>query len=220
MMDFGAAIKHLRRSDKTISKLIGKVGACTLETKRHRSPFEALLQSIVYQQLNGTAAGTILGRVKAIYPRRRFPRPEDILATPDEKFRAAGLSRAKVAAIKDLADKTLHGVVPSSRTIITLSDLEIVERLRVVRGVGPWTVEMLLIFHLGRPDVWPVTDYGVRKGFAQSYGLADLPSPKALIELGEKWRPHRTIAAWYFWRALDLPGQTRSQRKRGANQEV
>jgi len=216
MTDLTPAIKHLQRSDKTIRELIRKVGACTLQTQRHRSPFEALMQSIVYQQLNGIAASTIFGRVKAIYPRRRFPRPEDILATLDEKLRAAGLSRAKVAAIKDLADKTLQGVVPSSRTIIALSDLEIIERLTVVRGIGPWTVQMLLIFHLGRTDVWPVTDYGVRRGFAQSYGLADLPSPKELIELGEKWRPHRTVAAWYFWRALDLPDdRIRDQKTKG-----
>ncbi len=132
------------------------------------------------------------------------PRPQDVLATPDARLRGAGLSRAKVAAIKDLATHALGGVVPSSRAIRELTDAQIVEQLTVVRGIGPWTVEMLLIFHLGRPDVWPVTDYGVRKGFARAYRLKDLPSPKELIEHGEKWRPYRTIAAWYFWRALEL----------------
>jgi DNA-3-methyladenine glycosylase II len=205
-------LEYLRGADKVLGRLIRKVGPCTIRPPRRRNLFESLVRSVVYQQLNGIAAGTILGRVRALYPRHRFPRPENILATPDEKLRAAGLSRAKVAAIKDLAEKTLQGIVPSSKAIISLTDLEIIERLTVVRGIGPWTVQMLLIFHLGRPDVWPVTDYGVRKGFAQSYGLADLPSPKELIELGEKWRPHRTIAAWYFWRALDLPLNSRKRR--------
>lgn len=161
------------------------------------------MRSIVYQQLNGTAAATILGRVKALYPRRRFPKPEDFLATPDEKLRAAGLSRAKTAAIKDLSSKTLAGVVPSARAIVQMSNEEILERLTTVRGVGPWTVEMLLIFTLGRPDVLPATDYGVRKGFALTYGLKELPKPKELLAFGEKWKPHRTTAAWYFWRALE-----------------
>ena len=204
MTDFTEAVEHLCRSDKVLRGLIRKVGKCLLETKNHRTPFEALAQSITYQQLNGTAAATILARVKALYPQRRFPRPQDVLATPDARLRGAGLSRAKVAAIKDLATHALGGVVPSSRAIRELTDAQIVEQLTVVRGIGPWTVEMLLIFHLGRPDVWPVTDYGVRKGFARAYRLKDLPSPKELIEQGEKWRPYRTIAAWYFWRALEL----------------
>jgi 3-methyladenine DNA glycosylase/8-oxoguanine DNA glycosylase len=156
----------------------------------------------VYQQLNGTAAATILGRVKALYP-GRFPSPEQILGTPDEKLRGAGLSRAKVAAIKDISAKTITGIVPPSRTIAKMTETEIIERLTTLRGVGPWTVEMLLIFTLGRRDVLPVTDYGVRKGFALTYGWKDLPTPKELLEFGEKWRPHRSTAAWYFWRALD-----------------
>ena len=204
MTDFTEAVEHLCRSDKVLRRLIRKVGNCLLETKNHRSPFEALVQSVTYQQLNGTAAATILGRVKALYPGRRFPGPHDVLATTDARLRGAGLSRAKTAAIKDLATHALGGVVPSSRAIRKLSDAEIVEQLTVVRGIGPWTVEMLLIFYLGRLDVWPVTDYGVRKGFARAYRLKDLPSPKELIELGEKWRPYRTVAAWYFWRALEL----------------
>lgn len=204
MNDFSSALKHLRRSDKSLRELIRKVGPCKLETRRHRSPYEALFQAIVYQQLNGTAAGTILGRVKALFPGKRFPTPTDVLASSDADLRKAGLSRAKVAAIKDLALHALKGTVPSSREIRKLTDTEIVERLTTVRGIGPWTVEMLLIFHLGRPDIWPVTDFGVRKGFARIYGLADLPSPKELLTLGEKWRPHRSVAAWYFWRALDV----------------
>jgi 3-methyladenine DNA glycosylase/8-oxoguanine DNA glycosylase len=164
------------------------------------------VQSVVYQQLNGTAASTILGRVKALYPQRRFPTPEDFLNTPDEHLRGAGLSRAKTVAVKDIAAKTLSGLVPNSSVIARMTEAEIVEQLTTVRGVGPWTVEMLLIFTLGRPDVLPVTDYGVRKGFALTYGWKDLPHPKELLEFGERWRPHRTTAAWYFWRALELPG--------------
>jgi len=204
MIDHKQAVEHLSRSDKVLRKLIRTVGPCKLETRNYRSPFEALVQAVTYQQLNGTAAATILGRVKALYPRRRFPRPEDIMATPDTALRGAGLSRAKVAAIKDLAAKAIEGIVPPSRAIVRLSDSEIVERLTSVRGVGPWTVEMLLIFHLGRPDVWPVTDYGVRKGFARVYGNKELPTPKELIAFGERWRPHRSTAAWYLWRATEL----------------
>jgi DNA-3-methyladenine glycosylase II len=178
--------------------------------RRKRSPYESLVRSVAYQQLNGTAAATILGRVLKLYPGQRFPRPEDILSTPEEKLRGAGLSRAKVAAIRDIAAKTIEGVVPTSRVITKMTEVEIIERLTAVRGVGPWTVEMLLIFTLGRTDVLPVTDYGVRKGFALTYGWKELPSPKELLEFGKRWRPHRTTAAWYFWRALDLPAGGRA----------
>lgn len=199
-------LQYLTRSDKILGRLIRRVGPCKLKPRSRRSPFEALVQSVAYQQLNGTAAATILGRVKALYPHRRFPTPEDLLNTPDERLRGAGLSRAKTAAIKDIAAKTLSGVVPGAAAIVKMTELEIVERLTTVRGVGPWTVDMLLIFTLGRPDVLPVTDYGVRKGFALAYGWKELPRPRELLEFGERWRPHRTTAAWYFWRALELPG--------------
>ena len=199
------ALEHLTRADKILARLIAKVGPCSLKPKSRRSPFEALVQSVAYQQLNGTAAATILGRVKALYPGCRFPSPEQILATPDERLRGAGLSRAKTAAIKDIAAKTVSGVVPPLRAIVKMSDAEILERLTAVRGVGPWTVHMLLIFTLGREDVLPTTDYGVCKGFALTYGWKDMPTPNELLEYGERWRPHRTTAAWYFWRALDVP---------------
>src|SRR6185369_4257779 len=198
------AILHLSRADKTLGKLIRRVGSCTLVPKHRRSPFEALVRSVVYQQLNGTAAATILGRVKALFPGRRFPRPEDLLAISDERLRGAGLSRAKTAAVKDISAKTLAGVVPTPRAIAQMSNEEILERLTALRGVGPWTVEMLLIFTLGRQDVLPITDYGVRKGFALTYGWKELPEPKELREFGERWSPHRSTAAWYFWRALEL----------------
>ena len=197
------ALAFLAEADKTLGGLIARVGPCRLKPRRRRSPFEALVQSVVYQQLNGTVATTILNRVKALYP-GRFPTPEDLLSTADEKLRAAGLSRAKTLAMKDIATKTLEGVVPSRKEVTKLSDAELVERLTVVRGVGPWTVEMFLIFTLGRPDVFPVTDYGVRKGFSVTYGWKELPTPKELLAAGEKWRPHRSTAAWYFWRALEI----------------
>ncbi len=197
------AVEHLCRADKALARLIKKVGPCTMKLRR-RTPFVALVSAVTYQQLNGTAAETILKRFIALYPGKRFPTPEDVLATPDERMRAAGLSRAKTAAIKDIAAKTVEGIVPASSVIIKLSNEEIIERLTSVRGVGPWTVEMLLMFTLGRLDVLPATDYGVRKGFAVTFGWKDLPTPKELLEYGERWRPHRSTAAWYLWRALEL----------------
>ncbi len=198
------AIEHLRAVDKTLWMLIQRVGPCTLKPKK-RTPFEALVRSVIFQQLNGTAAQTILNRVKALYPGRRFPRPQDLLNTSDERFRSAGLSRNKTAALRDIATKALTGVIPSPRAIAVMSNEEIIERLTTMRGVGPWTVEMFLIFTLGRADVLPVTDYGVRKGFAQTYRWPELPKPAELLEFGQRWRPYRTTASWYFWRALELP---------------
>ena len=197
------AIKHLTKADKVLGRLIRKVGPCGWKPERRRSPFESLVQAVTHQQLNGTAAKTILGRVKALYPGRAFPSPEDLLATPDDKLRAAGLSRAKVASIKDIAAKTLEGIVPTSRAIARMDNEAIITQLTGIRGVGPWTVEMLLMFKLGRTDVLPATDFGVRKGFALTYKLKDLPAPKDLLEHGERWRPYRSFAAWYLWRALD-----------------
>lgn len=199
------AAEYLIAADKIMARLIQRVGPCALKPKPRRSPFEALVSAVTHQQLNGTAAMTILKRVLALYPGKRFPDPEDLLATPEEKLRAAGLSRAKTAAILDIAGKTVEGIIPTSATIRKLSDAEILERLTSVRGVGPWTVEMLLIFTLGRKDILPVSDYGVRKGFALTYGWKDLPTPRELLEFGERWSPHRSTAAWYLWRALELP---------------
>jgi len=198
-----AALKHLSRSDKVLARLIKRIGPCAWKPNRRRSPFHALVRSVTYQQLNGTAAATIFGRLKALFPGKTFPLPEDILATPDETLRSAGLSRAKTAAIKDIAAKTLEGIVPDSRAIARMDNDTIISQLTTIRGVGPWTVEMLLIFKLGRADVLPVTDYGVRKGFALTYKLKDLPSAAELLAHGEKWRPYRSFAAWYLWRACD-----------------
>jgi len=197
------AIEHLTQADAILADLIRRVGPCEWKPRTRTSPFEALVESVAHQQLNGTAAKTILGRVKALYPGRRFPSPDDILATPEEKLRAAGLSRSKIAAIRDIAANTLTGIVPTSRVIARMEDAVIIEQLTAIRGVGPWTVEMLLMFKLGRMDILPVTDYGVRKGFALTYKLKDLPKPAELLAHGEKWRPYRSIAAWYMWRSLE-----------------
>jgi DNA-3-methyladenine glycosylase II len=197
------AILHLTRADRVLGRLIKKVGPCGWKPDRRRSPFQSLVQAVAHQQLNGIAAKTILGRVKALYPGRAFPTPEDLLGTPDEKLRAAGLSRAKIASIKDIAAKTLEGIVPASRAIARMDNDSIITRLTGIRGVGPWTVEMLLMFKLGRTDILPATDFGVRKGFALTYELKELPTPKDLLEHGERWRPYRSFAAWYLWRALD-----------------
>jgi DNA-3-methyladenine glycosylase II len=198
------AVQHLLRADKILARVIKKVGPCPLAPRRGVPPYQALVKSVTYQQLNGTAAATIFRRLLALFPGTKFPAPEDLVAAPDEKLRSAGLSRAKTAAIKDIAARTLDDVVPTRRVIAKMSDAEIIEQLTTIRGVGPWTVEMLLMFTLGRPDVLPATDYGVRSGFARVYGWKELPSPKELLEHGERWRPHRTVASWYMWRALEL----------------
>ncbi|MBN8554012.1 MAG: DNA-3-methyladenine glycosylase 2 family protein [Deltaproteobacteria bacterium] len=197
-------LRELSAADKWMAKLIKDVGPFTLKPDFKLHPYHALIESVVYQQLTGKAAATIFARVKALFPNKKIPKPELILKTPDEKFRSAGLSGAKTAAIKDIAQKTLDGIVPSSKMIEKMHETEILERLTQIRGVGPWTVEMLLIFKLGRPDILPSTDYGVRKGFSIVYKKKDLPKPKDLHAFGERWKPHRTTAAWYLWRAIDL----------------
>jgi DNA-3-methyladenine glycosylase II len=175
------------------------------------SPFESLLESILYQQLHGKAAATIHRRVREYYGGN--PEPRLLLETPDEVLRTAGVSFNKIKALKDLAARTLNGTVPSHAAIKKMSDAEIIERLTEVRGIGPWTVEMLLIFRLGRPDVLPATDYGVRKGFALTFQrmprtrpleAADLPRPEVLFKRGKRWAPFRSVASWYLWRACDL----------------
>ena len=197
--------QELSARDPRLAALIAKVGPFTVKPGELVRPFDALAESIAYQQLSGKAAATIFGRVRALYPRRKWFSPELVIATPDETFRGAGLSRSKTAAIKDLAAKTLDGTVPTRAALDRMSDEEIIERLTQVHGIGRWTVEMLLLFDLGRLDVWPVDDYGVRKGYAKTFRKKELPKPKELHAIGEKWRPYRSVAAWYFWRALDAP---------------
>lgn len=166
--------------------------------------FEALCRSITSQQLSGKAAATIYGRFRDLLPVHIGVRPEAVQALTFESMRSAGLSRAKTTAIQDLAEKTISGVVPNGETIHELPDNEIMDRLTSVRGIGPWTVEMLMMFRLGRPDILPATDLGVRKGFSILYEKNELPLPKELLEYGERWRPYRSVASWYLWRVLDL----------------
>jgi DNA-3-methyladenine glycosylase II len=208
-MNHDHAHRHISATDPRLAALIARSRRYDIVPSLSIRPFDALAESIAYQQLSGKAAATIWSRVRALYPRRKYLDPKLLLATPDEQLRAAGLSRNKIAALKDLAAKTIDGTIPSSRALGRMSDDEIIARLIAVRGIGRWTVEMLLLFDLGRPDVWPVDDYGVRKGFAKTFGRRKLPTPKELIKFGEKWRPYRSVAAWYFWRALDAPTKTK-----------
>ncbi len=200
---------HFATADPVIARLLAQAGPSQIievdHPRRKRSPFESLTRAIANQQLNGKVAQRILDRLVALYgDGGAFPTPQQLLATPDEKLRAVGFSYAKIAALKDLAAKTVSGVVPTESELALLSDDEIVTRLTAVRGIGRWTVEMLLIFQLGRPDVLPVDDFGVRNGFRLAYGLKGMPRTKALLAYGERWRPHRSQAAWYLWRAVDL----------------
>ena len=197
------AVKTLRRADRDLARIIKQAGPFTYRPEKMQSPFHALLRAIVFQQLHGKAATTILGRVISIYPGGGL-KAERVLATPDEHLRAAGLSRNKTLALKDLAAKTLDGTVPTLAKLRKMSDEEITSRLVSVRGIGPWTVEMLLIFRLGRPDVLPTSDFGVRQGFMITYNKRKMPTPKQLLAHGELWRPYRSVASWYMWRAVDL----------------
>jgi|SRR5271167_1643375 len=215
-LDHTAAVAHLSSVDRKLAKIIAKAGVCHLQPENTQSIFEALLESIIYQQLNGKVAAIITERVKGLFPdnARRiqtrhgeaaaFPAPEQILAATPELLRSAGLSQAKMLAIRDLAAKALDGTVPTVRAAHKMGDDALVEHLTTVRGIGRWTVEMLLIFRLGRPDVLAVDDYGVRKGFAKMHRLDELPKPKELQAYGERWRPHRSVACWYLWRAAEM----------------
>ena len=202
--DPDTACRHLCVVDPAMGSLIGRVGDFTMRPVPTHSLFQVLVRSIVYQQLTGKAAATILGRVVGLFAPKRFPTPGDLLEVSPDRLRSAGLSTAKTAALKDLAARTLDGTVPSLARVRLMDDEEIIERLIAVRGIGRWTVEMLLIFKLGRPDVLPVGDLGVRKGFAVTLGKRKLPQPAAMVRRAERWRPYRSVASWYLWRALEL----------------
>jgi DNA-3-methyladenine glycosylase II len=199
------AIAHLSTVDPILGGVIRAVGPSTLVVEPDCAPFQTLAQAIAHQQLNGTAANTILGRfIKSCGDGGLFPTPAAVLAAPEATLRTAGFSFAKIAALRDLAEKTLSRVVPDHDTLRTLSDEEIITRLTQVRGIGRWTVEMMLMFRLGRPDILPVDDFGVRNGFRLAYGLKKMPPPKALALFGARWAPHRSVAAWFLWRAVEL----------------
>ena len=203
LYDPDEAVRHLSSVDSTLGSFIERAGPFNMRLRSMHNPFEALARNIIYQQLHGTAAAAIHRRVLALFGRDKL-RPRDVLNASDESLRGAGLSGAKLAALKDLAAKTMDGTVPTLARLQRMGDEEIVERLTQVRGVGRWTVEMLLIFRLGRPDVLPVGDFAVRKGFSLAYGLSEMPKPKELMQYGERWRPFRSVASWYMWRASEL----------------
>jgi 3-methyladenine DNA glycosylase/8-oxoguanine DNA glycosylase len=201
--DPAVACTYLAQRDQGLARIMAGVGDLQLEVRRNRSVFEYLCRSIVYQQLSGKAASTIHGRLLDLFPNRRVA-PGQLLAMPVEHLRAAGLSRSKCIALVDLADRGAAGELPDTRALHAMSDELIIERLSEVRGVGEWTVQMLLIFYLGRADVLPIRDLGVLKGYQKMRRLATLPKPSRLARAGRRWQPYRSVATWYLWRCLDI----------------
>jgi DNA-3-methyladenine glycosylase II len=204
------SVAALAACDARLAAAITIVGPCTLKRGRG-SPYEALLSAIAHQQIHGSAAAAILGRFRGLYA-GGYPSPAQLVATPDARLRACGLSRAKLAAMKDVAARTLDGTVPDRRTIARLRDEVIIERLTEVRGVGRWTAEMLLMFTLNRPDILPVDDFGIREGFRLLYGKRQQPKPRQLAAYGARWAPYRTTASWYLWRYVE---HVRAERRAG-----
>ncbi len=204
--DLRIAKAALAANDEKLARLIDESVEFQIEMESTDSPYEALMESIAYQSISGKAAATIFARIKALGTNGRPPTPQQMLKLRKPLLRKAGLSGAKVLAMKDLAHKTIQGVVPSMEEAQEMSDEELVERLVSVRGIGAWTVEMFLIFRLGRPDVLPIHDLGVKKGWSVTYGKKRMPKPKELLAFGERWRPYRTLASWYMWRAFERAG--------------
>jgi DNA-3-methyladenine glycosylase II len=204
--DLRIAKAALAAKDERLARLIEETVEFQIEMESMDSPYEALMESIAYQSISGKAAATIFARIKALGTNGRPPTPQEMLKLRPQKLRKAGLSGTKVLAMKDLAQKTLDGVVPTMEQAQKMSDEELVERLVSVRGIGAWTVEMFLIFRLGRPDVLPIHDLGVKKGWSVTYGKKRMPKPKELLAFGERWRPYRTLASWYMWRAFERAG--------------
>jgi DNA-3-methyladenine glycosylase II len=186
-----------------MARLIEKIGPPKLQSRRLPT-FQSLTHAIIYQQLSGRAAGTIFARFNALFGADGFPTPAMVLEASPERLRSAGLSRPKASYILGLATRAVEGLVPTLDQCDRMTDAEILEQLVSIKGIGRWTAEMLLIFNLGRPDVLPVHDLGVRKGFRLAYKKRKLPEPEQLARYGLRWAPHRTIAAWYLWRAADL----------------
>jgi len=222
--DLGEAVRFLSTQDHRLAEVIARTAPFQIDMESADSPYEALLESIAYQSISGKAAATIFGRIKVLSRNGRPPSPQQLLKLRKPVLRKAGLSGAKILAMKDLARKTIQGIVPTREEAHKLSDQELIDRLTSVRGIGTWTVEMFLIFNLGRPDVLPIHDLGVKKGWAVTYGKKCMPKPMELQAFGERWRPYRTIASWYMWRAFEragyavtnkiLPARTIQRRKR------
>jgi len=205
--DHVEAHAHLTRGDKRLGALIERVGGFHFKLDECDSVYESLLEAIMHQSIAGKAAQAIFARIKALGTNGNCPTPAELLKVPTRALRKCGLSDAKVRAVRDLAQKTIDGVVPTIEQAEKMSDQELVDRLISVRGIGAWTVEMFLIFRLGRPDVLPIHDYGVQKGWALTYRKKYIPKPKELLKFGERWRPYRTVASWYMWRAVHLAGK-------------
>jgi DNA-3-methyladenine glycosylase II len=214
--DLRLAMDTLAAKDPRLAPLIKETEEFRIEADGSGSPYEILLEAIAYQSISGKAAATIFARVKALSSTGGIPTPQEMLKLRKPALRKAGLSGAKVLAMKDLAQKTLDGVVPTLEQAEKLSDEQLVERLVSVRGIGAWTVEMFLIFRLGRPDVLPIHDLGVKKGWSLTYGKKHMPKPKELLAFGERWRPYRTVASWYMWRACQRAGNAAMRKIRPA----
>jgi 3-methyladenine DNA glycosylase/8-oxoguanine DNA glycosylase len=205
-LDFNpaAAVRHLRKADPELARVIDVAGPFAMQLNPARSVFAALARAIVYQQLSNKAAATIFGRMCAHFPRGHVGlTPERLLALSDARIRACGISRPKLKSLRDLARRSATGKVPTLAQARKMADTEIIERLVAVHGIGRWSAEMFLMFFLGRPDVLPVDDYSLRKAYARAFNKRKLPTPQALEKLGEKWRPYRTVASWYLWSTLD-----------------
>jgi 3-methyladenine DNA glycosylase/8-oxoguanine DNA glycosylase len=197
-----AAERELTLADEAMAAIIRRVGPCQLRMTWRSHYFRALVEAIVYQQLSGKAAGTILGRFRALYPGPRFPTPEQILRTPAARLRSVGLSKQKTAYIQDLAERAANGVFPA-RGLALLPDEMVIAHLTEIKGIGQWTAEMFLIFCLGRPDVLSPTDLGIRKAVQRAYAYKSLPAPRTVERHGQRWRPYRSIACWYLWASVD-----------------
>ncbi|HET9683568.1 MAG TPA: DNA-3-methyladenine glycosylase [Gemmatimonadaceae bacterium] len=195
------ALAHLKRVDPVLGGVIERVGPCRLEARRAGTHYDALVRSIVFQQLSGKAAGTIHGRFRALYPGKR-PRPDLVLATSDELLRGAGLSRQKIGYLRDLSARVADRSLPLAH-LGRLPDDAIIEHLVQVKGIGRWTVQMFLMFRLGRPDVLPELDLGVQNAIQRAYGLRRRPTPKDVLRIGAPWRPYASVASWYLWRSLE-----------------
>lgn len=194
------ASTFLASLDEDWRQHIERVGPCQLQPKPARDPYEALMRAIAYQQLHAKAGDAILGRLLALFPTQAFPRPEQVLETDVERLRACGFSASKIATLQGIAQATLDGVVPDYPTALAMDDETLIERLVTLRGVGRWTVEMLLIYSLERLDILPVDDFGVREGYRRMKGLERQPGRRQMIDIGLAWSPYRTVAAWYLWR--------------------
>ena len=202
--DYRAAAAQLAAVDADWARLVAAVGPCRLQPEPAREPYETLVRAVAYQQLHARAAEAILGRLLALYPPGAFPAPTALLATDSERLRACGLSARKVETLQGIARAALDGRVPSRAAAAALDAAALIASLTELRGIGRWTVEMLLIFGLGRLDVLPADDFGVRNGYRRLKGLERLPTPRQLAQAGQAWQPWRSVAAWYLWR---VPGE-------------